>query len=369
MEQKKRYDTLVVGAGLYGAVTARELTDKGLRCLVVDKREHVGGNVYTEEMSGIMVHCCGAHIFHTNNEKVWRYVNRFAGFNRFTNSPIANYQGEIYNLPFNMNTFHQMWGVVTPAEALAEIERQRAAAGISQPRNLEEQALSLVGRDVYEKLIRGYTQKQWGRPCSELPAFIIRRLPLRFTYDNNYFNARFQGVPTQGYTAMVLRLLEGIEVRLGVDFLKVRGELSALAENIVYTGPIDEYFDYVYGALPYRSLRFETEELDTPNYQGAAVVNYTDAETPFTRIIEHKHFVYGEQPNTILTREYPCPWNPGEEAYYPINDEDSAALLAKYQDLALRERKVRFGGRLGSYRYYDMDQVVAAALEDIGNIR
>ncbi len=359
----REYDYLIVGAGLFGAVFAREMTDAGKRCLVIDRRDHVAGNACTETVEGIAVHRYGAHIFHTNDDAVWDYVNRFARFNRFTNSPIANYKGELYNLPFNMNTFHQMWGVTTPAQARAEIRRQQEASGDGEPQNLEEQAIRLVGRDIYEKLIKGYTQKQWGRPCTELPSFIIRRLPVRFTYDNNYFNARHQGIPEDGYTALVERMLEGIPVRLHTDFLPRREELSALAENVLYTGPIDAYFDYRLGALEYRSLRFETELLDTDNYQGNAVVNYTDAETPYTRIIEHKHFVYGTQPKTVITREYSAEWRPGDEPYYPVNDGKNAALYQAYRALAQREQRVIFGGRLGEYRYYDMDQVVRAALD------
>ena len=359
----REYDYLIVGAGLFGAVFAREMTDAGKRCLVIDRRDHVAGNACTETVEGIAVHRYGAHIFHTNDDAVWDYVNRFARFNRFTNSPIANYKGELYNLPFNMNTFHQMWGVTTPAQARAEIRRQQEASGDGEPQNLEEQAIRLVGRDIYEKLIKGYTQKQWGRPCTELPSFIIRRLPVRFTYDNNYFNARHQGIPEDGYTALVERMLEGIPVRLHTDFLHQRQELSALAERVLYTGPIDAYFDYRLGALEYRSLRFETELLDTDNYQGNAVVNYTDRETPYTRIIEHKHFVYGTQSKTVITREYSAEWRPGDEPYYPVNDGKNAALYQAYRELAQREQRVIFGGRLGEYRYYDMDQVVRAALD------
>ena len=358
----REYDYLIVGAGLFGAVFAREMTDAGKRCLVIDRRGHIAGNAYTETVEGIAVHRYGAHIFHTNDEEVWAYVNRFARFNRFTNSPIANYRGELYNLPFNMNTFHQMWGVVTPEQARAEIRRQQAAAGDGEPRDLEEQAIRLVGRDIYEKLVKGYTQKQWGRLCTELPAFIIRRLPVRFTYDNNYFNARYQGIPEEGYTALAERLLAGIPVRLHTDFLQQREELSALAETMVYTGAIDAYFDYRLGALEYRSLRFETEVLDTDNYQGNAVVNYTDAETPWTRIIEHKHFTFGTQPKTVITREYSAAWQPGDEPYYPVNDQRNTELYQRYAALAAREPHTLFGGRLGAYRYYDMDQVIAAAL-------
>ena len=358
----REFDYLIVGAGLFGAVFAREMTDAGRKCLVIDRRGHIAGNAYTETVEGIDVHRYGAHIFHTNDEEVWAYVNRFARFNRFTNSPIANYRGELYNLPFNMNTFHQMWGVITPEQAREVICRQQAAAGDGEPRDLEEQAIRLVGRDIYEKLVKGYTQKQWGRPCTELPAFIIRRLPVRFTYDNNYFNARYQGIPEEGYTALAERLLAGIPVRLHTDFLRQRGELSALAETVVYTGAIDAYFDYRLGALEYRSLRFETEVLDTDNYQGNAVVNYTDAETPWTRIIEHKHFTLGAQPKTVITREYSAAWQPGDEPYYPVNDQRNTELYQRYAALAAQEPHTLFGGRLGAYRYYDMDQVIAAAL-------
>ena len=359
----REYDYLIVGAGLFGAVFAREMTDAGKRCLVIDRRGHVAGNACTETVEGIAVHRYGAHIFHTNDEATWDYVNRFARFNRFTNSPIANYKGELYNLPFNMNTFHQMWGVATPAQARAEICRQRQAAGDGEPQNLEEQAIRLVGRDIYEKLVKGYTQKQWGRPCTALPAFIIRRLPVRFTYDNNYFNALYQGIPNGGYTAMVENMLEGTEVRLNVDYLADREALNALADKVVYTGPVDAYFDYRLGALQYRSVRFETEVLDTDNYQGNAVVNYTDAETPYTRIIEHKHFEFGTQPKTVISREYSAEWKKGDEPYYPVNDEKNGALYAQYKALADAEPGVIFGGRLGEYKYYDMDKVIEVALD------
>ena len=357
------YDYLIVGAGLFGAVFAHEMREKGKSVLVLDKREHVGGNVYTREVEGIQVHEYGAHIFHTNDKTVWDYVNRFAEFNRYTNSPVANYHGELYSLPFNMYTFNKLWGVVTPQEAEAEIDRQRRAAGIGEPKNLEEQAISLVGTDVYEKLVKGYTEKQWGRPCSELPAFIIRRLPVRFTFDNNYFNARFQGIPMGGYTRMVERMLEGIQVRLGVDYLEDREAWDAQARTVVYTGPIDRFFDYCYGPLQYRSVRFETEVLDTPNYQGNAVVNYTDRETPYTRVIEHKHFEFGTQPKTVVSREYSSEWKPGDEPYYPVNDERNRELYLKYRALADQKPQVIFGGRLGEYKYYDMDTVIARALE------
>lgn len=357
------YDYLVVGAGLYGAAFAQQMIDAGKTVLVIDKRSHIGGNIYTEEVEGIQVHRYGAHIFHTNDRGVWEYINRFAEFNRYTNSPVANYHGQLYSLPFNMYTFHQMWGVVTPQEAKERIRQQREAAGITEPKNLEEQAISLVGTDIYEKLIKGYTEKQWGRPCSELPAFIIRRLPVRFTFDNNYFNARFQGIPMGGYTAMVERMLEGIEVQLNVDYLGDREYWNSLADRVIYTGSIDSYFDYCYGHLSYRSVRFETEVLDTPNYQGNAVVNYTDRETPYTRIIEHKFFEFGTQPKTVISREYSTEWQPGTEPYYPINDEANTALYEKYRVLAEKEKKTIFGGRLGEYRYYDMDAVLLRALE------
>ena len=363
------FDYLIVGAGLYGAVFAQQAREHGKTALVIDKRPHIAGNVYTEKVEGIHVHKYGAHIFHTNDWTVWEYVNRFALFNRFTNSPVANYKGELYSLPFNMYTFNKMWGVTTPKEAAVEIERQRREAGIAEPRNLEEQAISLVGRDIYEKLIRGYTEKQWGRPCSELPAFIIRRLPVRLTFDNNYFNALYQGIPVGGYTKMVENMLDGIEVRLGVDYLQERETLDALAEKTVYTGPIDAFYDCCFGPLQYRSVRFETELLDTPNYQGNAAVNYTDRETPWTRIIEHKWFQFGlddegrELPRTVISREYSSEWKPGDEPYYPVNDERNAALYARYKALAEKESGVFFGGRLGEYKYYDMDQVIAAALE------
>lgn len=357
-----KYDYLIVGAGLFGAVFARAATDAGRRVLVIDRRDHVGGNIYTEDVEGINVHKYGAHIFHTNDKAVWEYVTRFAEFNRYTNSPVANYKGELYSLPFNMYTFNAMWGVTTPDEARAKIAKQRAAAGIEEPKNLEEQAISLVGTDIYEKLVRGYTEKQWGRPCDQLPAFIIRRLPVRFTFDNNYFNALYQGIPIGGYTAMVDRMLDGIEVRLGVDYLDCREQLRSLADKVVYTGPIDSYFDFCYGPLGYRSVRFETELLDTENFQGNAVINYTDRETPYTRIIEHKHFEFGSQPRTVISREYSQEWHPGIEPYYPINDEKNGALYMKYKQLADSEGGVIFGGRLAEYRYYDMDAVIASAL-------
>ncbi len=362
------YDLLIVGAGLYGAVFARLATDAGKKVLVIDKRPHIAGNIYTEKQEGINVHIYGAHIFHTNNKEVWDYLNRFAVFNRFTNSPVANYKGELYSLPFNMYTFNKMWGVVTPEEAAAKIEEQRKEIK-GEPKNLEEQAISLVGRDIYEKLIKGYTEKQWGRDCKDLPAFIIKRLPVRLTFDNNYFNALYQGIPIGGYTKMIENMLSGIEVRLDTDFLKNRENLSALAKTIVYTGPIDAYFDYSLGTLEYRSVRFENETLDKPSFQGNAAVNYTDRETPWTRIIEHKWFEFGKDengndlPKTVISREYSSEWKPGDEPYYPVNDGKNGALYEKYKKLAEGEKNVIFGGRLGEYKYYDMDKTVEAAFE------
>ena len=358
-----KYDYLVVGAGLYGAVFAREAVRAGKRVLVIDKRPNIAGNVYTEAVEDINVHVYGAHIFHTNNKQVWDYVNQFAEFNRFTNAPVANYKGELYSLPFNMYTFNKMWGVVTPQEAEAKIEAQRREAGITEPKNLEEQAISLVGRDIFEKLIKGYTEKQWGRDCKDLPAFIIKRLPVRLTFDNNYFNALYQGIPMGGYTKMVANLLDGIEVRLNVDYLQNKAELDALADKVVYTGPIDAYFGYCLGTLEYRSVRFETEVLDMPNFQGNAAVNYTDRETPWTRIIEHKWFEFGNQPKTVISREYSSEWKPGDEPYYPVNDERNGALYQQYKALAEKEEGIIFGGRLGEYKYYDMDAVIASALD------
>ncbi len=357
----KKYHYLIVGSGLFGATFAHEAMKHGKTCLVVEKRDHIGGNIYCEEVDGVMVHRYGAHIFHTSDRRVWDYVNAMTPCNRYTNSPIANYKGEIYNLPFNMNTFHQMWGVNTPAEAKAEIERQRAEI-TGEPKNLEEQAISLVGRDIYEKLIKGYTEKQWGKDCKHLPAFIIRRLPVRFIYDNNYFNDPYQGVPIDGYTALIERLLEGAEVRLSTDFLENREELSALADTVVYTGTIDAYFDYCYGKLEYRSLRFETETYDTDNYQGVAVVNYTEREIPYTRVIEHRHFVECNSDKTVVTREYSAVWKEGDEPYYPVNNDKNQELYAKYAALAEKETGVIFGGRLAEYKYYDMDKVIASAL-------
>ena len=363
-----KYDYLIVGAGLYGAVFAQKAKAAGKSVLVIDKRPNIAGNVYTEEMEGINVHIYGAHIFHTNNKEVWDYITKFADFNRFTNSPVANYKGELYSLPFNMYTFIKMWGVVTPEEAAAKIEEQKAAAGITEPKNLEEQAISLVGTDIYEKLVKGYTEKQWGRPCNELPAFIIKRLPVRLTFDNNYFNALYQGIPVGGYTKMVANLLDGIEVKLGVDYLENKAEYDAMADKVVYTGAIDAYFDYKLGALEYRSVRFDTEVLDMPNFQGNAAVNYTDAESPYTRIIEHKWFEFGKDaegndlPKTVISREYSSEWKVGDEPYYPVNDEKNGALYTQYKELADKEENIIFGGRLGEYKYYDMDAVIASAL-------
>lgn len=376
-----KYDYLIVGAGLYGAVFAQEAKKAGKRVLVIDRRPNIAGNVYTEDVEGIHVHKYGAHIFHTNNREVWEYVTKFAEFNRFTNSPVANYRGELYSLPFNMYTFNKMWGVVTPEEAQNRIEEQkREYIAVKQtergfsvdsefvPENLEEQAISLIGTDIYEKLIKGYTEKQWGRPCTELPAFIIKRLPVRLTFDNNYFNALYQGIPVGGYTRMVANMLEGVEVRLGEDYLKNKEEFDAMADRVVYTGAIDAYFDYALGALEYRSVRFETELLDIPNFQGNAAVNYTDRETPWTRIIEHKWFEFGKDdqgkdlPKTVISREFSSEWKPGDEPYYPVNDAKNGALYEEYRKMASGEQKVIFGGRLGEYKYYDMDAVIAAAL-------
>ena len=361
----KRYDYLTVGAGLYGAVFARELTQRGKSCLVIDRRNHVAGNIYTEKMAGINVHKYGSHIFHTSDREVWEYVNQFAEFNNYVNSPLAVYRDELYNLPFNMNTFSKMWGIRTPKEARQMIERQVAELGITEPQNLEEQALSLVGTDVYTKLIKGYTEKQWGRDCRELPAFIIRRLPCRFTYDNNYFNDRWQGIPIGGYTQMVEKMLEGADVLLQTDYFDLIREQPELAHTVVYTGCIDEFFGYRLGALKYRSVRFETEELPEENYQGNAVVNYTDREVPYTRVIEHKHFEFGKQPTTVISREYSAEWKPGLEPYYPVNDAENNALYAQYQQLAAQQENVIFGGRLGQYRYYDMDKVIRAAMDEL----
>lgn len=356
------YDYLIVGAGLFGAVFAHEANKKGKKCLVIDKRAHIGGNIYTEDVEGIAVHRYGAHIFHTSNREVWEYVQQFAEFNRYTNSPVANFHGEIYSMPFNMYTFNKMWGVVTPEEAKKKIDEQVKASKIDNPQNLEEQAISLVGKDIYEKLVKGYTEKQWGRRATELPAFIIKRLPVRFTYDNNYFNDTFQGIPIGGYTGMIEKMLAGIDVRLGVNFFENRKTLKAEAKKIVFTGMIDEYFDYSLGELEYRGLKFETELLNVKNYQGNAVVNYTDYETPYTRVIEHKHFEFGTQPKTVITKEYPQTWVRGEEPYYPMNDDKNNRLYEKYRELADKETDVIFGGRLGQYKYYDMDDVIEAAL-------
>ena len=366
---QNKYDYLVVGAGLYGAVFAHEAKKAGKSVLVIDKRDNIAGNVYTEKIEGIHVHKYGAHIFHTNNKKVWEYVHQFAEFNRFTNSPVANYHGELYSLPFNMYTFNKMWGVVTPEEAVAKIEEQKKEAGITNPENLEEQAISLVGKDIFEKLIKGYTEKQWGRSCRELPAFIIKRLPVRLTYDNNYFNALYQGIPIGGYTKMVDNMLKGIEVRLGEDYLQQKDEYDSIADRVIYTGAIDAYFNFAIGHLEYRSVRFDTEVLDKPNYQGNAAVNYTDVETPWTRIIEHKWFEFGKDeqgndlPKTVISREYSSEWKPGDEPYYPVNDEKNSSLYSEYKKMADKEDKVVFGGRLGEYRYYDMDAVIASALD------
>ena len=362
------YDYLIVGAGLFGSVFARQATDAGKKVLVIDKRPNIAGNVYTEDIEKIHVHKYGAHIFHTNNKEVWEYVTKFAEFNRFTNSPVANYKGELYSLPFNMYTFNKMWNVITPQEAAAKIEEQRKEAGITEPQNLEEQAISLVGKDIYEKLIKGYTEKQWGRDCKDLPSFIIKRLPVRLTFDNNYFNALYQGIPVGGYTKMVANMLDGIEVRLNTDYLENKDELDKLAEKVVYTGAIDAYFDYKLGALEYRSVRFDTEVLDTPNFQGNAAVNYTDRETPWTRNIEHKWFEFGKDdegndiPKTVISREYSSEWKVGDEPYYPVNDEKNGKLYQEYKKLAEDEKNVIFGGRLGEYKYYDMDAVIASAL-------
>ena len=357
------YDYLIVGAGLFGSVFAYEATKKGKTCLVVDKRKHIGGNVYTENIKGINVHKYGAHIFHTSNKMIWDYIQQFATFNRYTNSPIAIYKDEVYNLPFNMNTFNKLWGIKTPQEAKEIIENQRKKSGIINPSNLEEQAISLVGKDIYEKLIKGYTQKQWGKSCDKLPSFIINRLPVRFTYDNNYFNDLYQGIPVGGYTQIFEKMLASSDVRLNCDYLKHRDELNAIAKKIIYTGMIDEYFDYCYGELEYRSLRFDTEILNMDNFQGNAVVNYTDADVPYTRIIEHKHFEYGTQNSTIITKEYPKTWKRGDEPFYPINNEKNNILYSKYLTLAKQEKNVVFGGRLGMYRYFDMHNIIERSLE------
>ena len=365
MRNDKKYDYLLIGAGLFNGVVARHLTDSGKKVLVVEKRSHIGGNVYCENVEGINVHKYGAHIFHTNDREVWDYVNGFCEFNRYTNSPVANYKGELYNLPFNMNTFNKMWGVVTPKEAFDIIEKQKKAAGTKdrEPANLEEQAISLVGTDIYEKLVKGYTEKQWGRSCKELPAFIIKRLPVRYTFDNNYFNDRFQGIPIGGYNVIIDKLFEGCDIRLQCDYFDHRKELDQEADRIVYTGPIDRFFDYSLGELEYRTLRFETEVLDEPNYQGNAVINYTDGETPFTRIIEHKHFEFGTQDKTVITREYPAEYEKGMEPYYPVNDDKNQQLYLRYREKADELENVYFGGRLGEYKYYDMDKVIRSAFD------
>jgi len=358
----KKYDYILAGSGLYAGIWAYEARKRGKKCLVVEKRSHIGGNIYCEEVEGIHVHRYGAHIFHTSDRKVWNYVNKLAEFNRYTNSPVANYKGEIYNMPFNMNTFSKMWGISTPAEAKAIIEEQRQSV-TGEPQNLEEQAISLVGTDIYQKLVKGYTEKQWGRDCKDLPAFIIKRLPVRFIYDNNYFNDLYQGIPIGGYNVIIDKLFEGCDMETGVDYLEHKEHYDALGETVVYTGTIDAYYGYQYGKLEYRSLRFESETLAEENYQGVAVVNYTDRETPYTRVIEHKHFEFGTQPKTVVTKEYPADWQEGMEAYYPLNDEKNQALYRQYADLAAQEGSVIFGGRLAEYKYYDMDKVIASALQ------
>ncbi len=363
------YDWLIVGAGLYGAVFAREMTDAGKKCLVIDKRSHIGGNIYTEQIEGINVHKYGAHIFHTSDKEVWDYVNRFCEFNNYINSPVANYKGKLYNLPFNMNTFSQMWGVVTPKQAQDIIERQRKESGITNPQNLEQQAISLVGKDIYEILVKDYTEKQWGRPCNQLPSFIIKRLPVRMRFDNNYFNDRYQGIPIGGYTGIIEKMLEGSDIRLDCNYLENKQELDALAKNVLFTGCIDEYFGYCYGELEYRTVKFETETVDNDNYQGVAVMNYTDKETPYTRIIEHKHFEYADTPKTVISKEYSTAWELGMEPYYPVNDSKNAQLYEKYEALAKKEQNVVFGGRLGEYKYYDMDKVIRSALDKLKTLK
>ena len=361
----KKYDYLIVGSGLFGSIFAYEATKRGKKCLVIEKRNHIGGNIYCKNVEGINVHKYGAHIFHTSNKKVWEYVNNLAEFNNYINSPVANYRGELYNLPFNMNTFYQLWKVKTPAEARAKIEEQLSEININEPKNLEEQAIKLIGRDVYEKLVKGYTEKQWGKRATELPAFIIKRLPVRFTFDNNYFNDRYQGIPIGGYNTIINRLLDGIEVKLNTDFFKDREHFESLADKIVFTGMIDEFYEYKFGELEYRSLRFEDEVLDEENHQGNAVVNYTEFEIPYTRIIEHKHFEYGNQEKTVITREYPAIWEKGKEPYYPINNEKNNSIYSKYKELAEKETNIIFGGRLAEYKYYDMHNVIEKALECI----
>ena len=362
-----KYDYLIVGAGLFGSIFAYEANKRGKNCLVIDKRNHVGGNIYTKEIEGINVHEYGAHIFHTSNKKVWDYIQQFAEFNRYTNSPVAFYKDEVYNMPFNMNTFSRLWNIKTPKEAKAIIEKQRRENGIAEPKNLEEQAISMVGKDIYEKLVKGYTGKQWGKPCTELPSFIIKRLPVRFTYDNNYFNDLYQGIPIGGYTKIIEKMLQGIDVKLNYDFFEHREEMINSSAKIVFTGMIDQYYDYCYGELEYRSLWFETEVLDEENYQGNAVVNYTEYEVPFTRIIEHKHFEFGTQPKTVITREYPSTWKKGDEPYYPMNDDKNNSLYEKYKELADKEGNVIFGGRLGMYKYFDMHNVIDEALKCVEN--
>ena len=364
----KKYDYLIVGTGLFGAVFAHEMTKQGKSCLAIDKRDHIGGNIYTKEMEGIQVHVYGAHIFHTSNKETWDYINQFAEFNHYINSPVAVYKDELYNLPFNMNTFSKLWGIRTPKEAQERIQAQIAGLGITDPQNLEEQALSLVGVDVYEKLVKGYTEKQWGRDCKDLPSFIIKRLPLRFTYDNNYFNDRYQGIPIGGYTAIIEKLFEGTDVILNTEYRPFMVENPDIASRVIYTGMIDEYYDFCFGPLQYRTVSFETEVLDVPNYQGNAVVNYTEREVPYTRIIEHKHFEFGKQDKTVISREYPTEWKPGMEPYYPINDAVNSELFEKYQKLADRETNVFFGGRLGNYKYYDMDKTIEAARDLAGKM-
>lgn len=364
----KKYDYLIVGTGLFGAVFAHEMTKQGKSCLAIDKRDHIGGNIYTKEMEGIQVHVYGAHIFHTSNKETWDYINQFAEFNHYINSPVAVYKDELYNLPFNMNTFSKLWGIRTPKEAQERIQAQIASLGITDPQNLEEQALSLVGVDVYEKLVKGYTEKQWGRDCKDLPSFIIKRLPLRFTYDNNYFNDRYQGIPIGGYTAIIEKLFEGTDVILNTEYRPFMAENPDIASRVIYTGMIDEYYDFCFGPLQYRTVSFETEVLEVPNYQGNAVVNYTEREVPYTRIIEHKHFEFGKQDKTVISREYPTEWKPGMEPYYPINDAVNSELFEKYQKLADRETNVFFGGRLGNYKYYDMDKTIEAARDLAGKM-
>ena len=365
----KKYDYLIVGAGLFGATFTYEMTKRGKKCLVIDRRDHIAGNIYCEKIKGINVHKYGAHIFHTNKKETWDYINQFTEFNNFVNTPIANYNGEIYNMPFNMNTFSKLWNISTPKEAQEIIEEQKRQYAVEEPKNLEEQAISLVGKDIYEKLVKGYTEKQWGRECKDLPAFIIKRLPVRFTYNNNYFKDRYQGIPVNGYNEIVEKMLSGSDVELNVDYLKEKEKYDKMAEKVLFTGMIDEYFNYKLGTLEYRSLKFENEILEgVKNYQGVAVVNYTDSKTPYTRIIEHKHFEFGEQEDTVITREYPKTWKIGDEAYYPVNDEKNNELYEKYAELAKKEENVIFGGRLGSYKYYDMDKVIEAALELINKI-